>query len=106
MVNEFNQPHNNNSSFGKAFETHTMQHSLSKANCFHIIVAQVSSKKCHVDHFYCNYKCFNMITQKDFDVFEKAIIWKVAWWTIIKGTMNFNGNAFDKFSMVFCMLLS
>jgi hypothetical protein len=47
-----------------------------------------------------------MITQKDFDVFEKAIIWKVAWWTIIKGTMNFNGNAFDKFSMVFCMLLS
>jgi hypothetical protein len=38
--------------FVKAFETHTMQHSLSKANCFHIIVAQVSSKKWHVDHFY------------------------------------------------------
>jgi hypothetical protein len=38
--------------FGKAFETHTMQHILSKANCFHIIVAQVLSKKWQVNHFY------------------------------------------------------
>ncbi len=45
VVNECNQPHNNNSSFGKAFETHDVQHSLSEANCFHIIMAQVSSKK-------------------------------------------------------------
>ncbi len=83
MVNEFSPPHNKDSSFGKAFETHNMQHSLSKTNCFHIIVAQVSSKKWHVDDFYCYYKCFNMITQKEFDAFEKAIIWKMVWWTLL-----------------------
>lgn len=35
-------------------------------------MAQVSSKKWHVDHFDCYYKYFNMITQKDFDAFGKA----------------------------------
>jgi hypothetical protein len=52
VVNEVSQDTTTIILFGKAFETHTMQHILSKANCFHIIVAQVSSKKWQVKHFY------------------------------------------------------